>query len=145
MYTIRFEKNHVDYGVPADLDTAMAAVLPPLPLEETGEEEEEVFPVSFCRLTQHRMLTQAKAHEPTYTTRNLGGTSRKLTVCAGSQNRQDRAKVGTNFCLHSSTMLGWRSIRAIPGKRGRMLILDFMLPVERSNNVDVRDDFLRKF
>ena len=57
---------------------------------------------SFPRLRTQRMLTQRRLQVPTYTTLNPGGTTRKLTAWAGSQNRQELWKVGMIFSLVSN-------------------------------------------
>lgn len=47
-------------------------------------------------------------------TRYCGGIKLKLIVCAGNQNRHDRANVGTNFSLHSANGSAAPSIIDIP-------------------------------
>lgn len=63
------------------------------------------------------MFTQTRAHVPTYTTRNWGGTYMKFNDCAGNQNRQERANVGINFSLHSASGSLAPSINDIPTKK----------------------------
>lgn len=73
-----------------------------------------LFCVGFSRLTIHRILAQKKAQVAIYTTRNVGGTNKKLTDCAGIQNRQLLPNVGIMFDFQSWNMSGCFSKTAIP-------------------------------